>query len=78
MIEHGRVVAHRGKPVGGQGLQQRPRFIGGRTDATGIGASLAESGTQRFGESMVGVKFSTEWYRTEMPPVKAAFATVIT
>jgi phage FluMu gp28-like protein len=50
-----------------------PRFIGGRIDATGIGASLAESGTQRFGESMVGVKFSTEWYRTEMPPVKAAF-----
>lgn len=50
-----------------------PRFIGGRTDATGIGASLAESGTQRFGESMVGVKFSTEWYRVEMPPVKAAF-----
>lgn len=50
-----------------------PRFIGGRTDATGIGASLAESGTQRFGASMVGVKFSTEWYRVEMPPVKAAF-----
>lgn len=50
-----------------------PRFIGGRTDATGIGASLAESGTQRFGEAMVGVKFSTEWYRVEMPPVKAAF-----
>lgn len=50
-----------------------PRFIGGRIDATGIGASLAESGTQSFGESMIGVKFSTEWYRTEMPPVKAAF-----
>ncbi len=50
-----------------------PRFIGGRTDATGLGAPLAESGTQRFGEAMVGVKFSTEWYRVEMPPVKAAF-----
>lgn len=50
-----------------------PRFIGGRTDATGIGASLAESGTQRFGASMIGVKFSTEWYRVSMPPVKAAF-----
>lgn len=50
-----------------------PRFIGGRTDATGIGASLAESGTQSFGQSMIGVKFSTEWYRVEMPPVKAAF-----
>jgi phage FluMu gp28-like protein len=50
-----------------------PRFIGGRTDATGIGASLAESGLQKFGSSMVGVMFSTEWYRVEMPPVKAAF-----
>jgi len=50
-----------------------PRFIGGRTDATGIGASLAESGKQKFGPSMVEVKFSTEWYRVEMPPVKAAF-----
>ncbi len=50
-----------------------PRFIGGRTDATGIGASLAESGLQRFGEAMQPVRFTTEWYRTEMPPVKAAF-----
>ncbi len=50
-----------------------PRFIGGRTDATGIGASLAESALQKFGPGMVEVKFSTEWYRVEMPPVKAAF-----
>lgn len=50
-----------------------PRFIGGRTDATGIGASLAESGMQKFGPAMVEVKLSTEWYRVEMPPVKAAF-----
>jgi phage FluMu gp28-like protein len=50
-----------------------PRFIGGRTDATGIGASLGESGMQKFGASMVPVKFSAEWYRIEMPPVKAAF-----
>lgn len=50
-----------------------PRFIGGRTDATGIGASLAESGLQKFGPQMVEVKLSTEWYRVEMPPVKAAF-----
>jgi phage FluMu gp28-like protein len=50
-----------------------PRFIGGRTDATGLGASLAESGRQKFGPGMVEVKFSTEWYRVEMPPVKAAF-----
>ncbi len=54
-------------------VRHLPRFIGGRTDATGIGASLGESGMQKFGASMVPVKFSTEWYRTEMPPVKAAF-----
>jgi phage FluMu gp28-like protein len=50
-----------------------PRFIGGRTDGGGIGASLAESGMQRFGQAMAEVKFSTEWYRVEMPPLKAAF-----
>lgn len=50
-----------------------PRFVGGRTDATGIGASLAESGMHRFGPQMQEVKFSTEWYRVEMPPLKAAF-----
>lgn len=50
-----------------------PRFIGGRTDAGGIGASLAESGTQRFGLAMQEVKFTTEWWRVEMPPLKAAF-----
>jgi phage FluMu gp28-like protein len=50
-----------------------PRFIGGWTDATGIGASLAESGAQKFGPSMVEVKFSPEFYRVETPPVKAAF-----
>jgi phage FluMu gp28-like protein len=54
-------------------VRNLPRFIGGRTDATGIGASLGESGMQKFGASMVPVKFSAEWYRMEMPPVKAAF-----
>ncbi|WP_175624018.1 hypothetical protein [Bosea sp. TND4EK4] len=73
MVELARVPFQQQEQIRDAIVRRLPRFIGGRTDATGIGASLAESGTQRFGEAMVGVKFSTEWYRTEMPPVKAAF-----
>ncbi len=50
-----------------------PRFVGSCTDATGIGNQLAENGMLKYGPCMVGVKLSTEWYRIEMPPLKAAF-----
>ncbi|MFC5423956.1 hypothetical protein ACFPOB_31040 [Bosea eneae] len=73
MVELSKVPFQQQEQIRDAIVRSLPRFIGGRTDATGIGASLAESGTQRFGASMVGVKFSTEWYRVEMPPVKAAF-----
>jgi phage FluMu gp28-like protein len=73
MVELARVPFQQQEQIRDAIVRALPRFIGGRIDATGIGASLAESGTQNFGESMIGVKFSTEWYRTEMPPVKAAF-----
>ncbi len=73
MVELARVPFQQQEQIRDAIARALPRFIGGRIDATGIGASLAESGTQRFGEAMAGVKFSTEWYRTEMPPVKAAF-----
>jgi phage FluMu gp28-like protein len=73
MVELSKVPFQQQEQIRDAIVANLPRFIGGRTDATGLGASLAESGTQRFGESMVGVKFSTEWYRIEMPPVKAAF-----
>jgi phage FluMu gp28-like protein len=73
MIELARVPFQQQEQIRDAVVYGLPRFIGGRIDATGLGASLAESGTQRFGEAMVGVKFSTEWYRTEMPPLKAAF-----
>ncbi|MFC5423816.1 terminase large subunit domain-containing protein [Bosea eneae] len=73
MVELSKVPFQQQEQIRDAIVRGLPRFIGGRTDATGIGASLAESGTQRFGASMVGVKFSTEWYRVEMPPVKAAF-----
>ncbi|MGO4735969.1 terminase family protein [Bosea sp. 2KB_26] len=54
-------------------LEQLPRLIGGCTDATGLGAQMAESAMLKFGPSFVEVKLSTEWYRTEMPPLKDAF-----
>lgn len=54
-------------------VDRLPRRLGGMTDAGGIGAQLGESGTDRYGPSMIGVKFSAEWYRVEMPPLKAAF-----
>jgi len=73
MVELARVPFQQQEQIRDAIARALPRFIGGRIDATGIGASLAESGTQTFGERMMGVKFSTEWYRVEMPPVKAAF-----
>jgi phage FluMu gp28-like protein len=73
LVELARVPFQQQEQIRDAIVRGLPRFIGGRIDATGLGASLAESGTQRFGEAMIGVKFSTEWYRTEMPPLKAAF-----
>jgi phage FluMu gp28-like protein len=73
LVELARVPFQQQEQIRDAIVRGLPRFIGGRIDATGLGASLAESGTQRFGEAMVGVKFSTEWYRVEMPPLKAAF-----
>lgn len=73
MIELYRVPFQQQEQIRDALVEGLPRFIGGRTDATGIGAPLAESGMHKFGPHMVEVKFSTEWYRVEMPPLKAAF-----
>lgn len=73
MVELHRVPFQQQEQIRDAIVRGLPRFIGGRTDATGIGASLAESGMQKFGPHMQEVKFSTEWYRIEMPPLKAAF-----
>ena len=73
LVELSKVPFQQQEQIRNAVVEALPRFIGGRTDATGIGASLAESGMQKFGPSMAEVKFSTEWYRVEMPPVKAAF-----
>jgi phage FluMu gp28-like protein len=55
-------------------LDRLPHFMKSAHDATGNGAQLAEAARQRYGIARVEeVKFSTEWYRINMPPYKAAF-----
>lgn len=60
----------------------RPRLVGAAFDATGMGWTVAEDMGRKFGlredpESGAGlimpVKFTEEWYRLQMPPLKAAF-----
>lgn len=60
----------------------RAELIGAAFDATGMGWTVAEDMGRRFGlredhEAGAGlimaVKFSEEWYRLHMPPLKAAF-----
>ena len=65
-------------------IRAMPRPMGAAFDATGAGEYVAEAMGRIFGtvamkdgEQTTGfiapIKFSQEWYRTEMPPVKAAF-----
>lgn len=59
----------------------RHRLIGAAFDATGMGWTVAEDMGRRFGlrddlESpgiVMAIKFSEDWYRLHMPPLKAAF-----
>ncbi|WP_322895189.1 MULTISPECIES: terminase large subunit domain-containing protein [unclassified Yoonia] len=59
----------------------RNRLVGAAIDATGIGMSIAEALGRKFGlrEDEEGsglvwaIKFSEDWYRVNMPPLKAAF-----
>lgn len=57
------------------------RLVGGAFDATGMGWTVAEDMGRRFGLRedpegagiVMAVKFSEEWYRLQMPPLKTAF-----
>ena len=59
----------------------RPRLLGAAFDATGMGWIVAEEMGRRFGlrenEDSGGliwaIKFSEDWYRQHMPPLKKAF-----
>lgn len=50
-----------------------PSLAGGALDAGGNGSYLAEKATQRYGSSIIEVKFSEQWYRREMTAYVAAF-----
>ncbi|UWQ92995.1 terminase family protein [Rhodobacteraceae bacterium M382] len=59
----------------------RERLVGGAFDATGMGWTVAEDMGRKFGlrenEESPGIvwpiKFSQDWYRLQMPPLKTAF-----
>ena len=60
----------------------RPRLIGAAFDATGMGWTVAEDMGRKFGLRedheqgtglIMALKFTEEWYRLQMPPLKTAF-----
>lgn len=59
----------------------RHRLVGAAFDATGMGWTVAEDMGRIFGlrdkpedaGMVIALKFTEEWYRLEMPPLKAAF-----
>lgn len=59
----------------------RHRMVGAAFDATGMGWTVAEDMGRLFGlrdkpedaGMVIALKFTEEWYRLEMPPLKAAF-----
>lgn len=54
-------------------VSRLPRFRSGAMDARGNGQYLAEVAMQKFGPTRIAqVMLSTEWYRENMPPFKAA------
>lgn len=63
-------------------MKAAPRLICGAFDATGMGWTVAEDMGREFGlydaehnahGRVRAIKFSQDWYRTEMPPVKVRF-----
>lgn len=55
-------------------VDRLPKFRHGCLDARGNGQFLAEVAMQRYGEYRITqVMLSTEWYRENMPPYKAAY-----
>ena len=48
------------------------RFRKAKLDAGGNGAHLAEVTMQEFGSRVEEIKFTEDWYRHEMPPLKSA------
>lgn len=71
IVELDRVPFAQQKQVATAILKALPRRIGARVDGTGIGAGIAEDLETDQGTETV--RITTEWYRTELPPLKGAF-----
>jgi phage FluMu gp28-like protein len=55
-------------------VDRLPRFRGGAMDARGNGQYLAEVAMQKYSISRIAqVMLTVEWYRENMPPLKAGF-----
>lgn len=69
------------KMIVGDILAAAPRLVGAAFDATGMGWTVAEDMGRRFGlregDDGTGlvwaIKFTQDWYRLNMPPLKVAF-----
>ncbi|SBW13044.1 Protein gp28 [uncultured Alphaproteobacteria bacterium] len=72
-LEMRQVPFEQQKQVLWHAIRRLPRFRAGKMDAGGNGAWLAEVTWQKFGAAIEQVKFSADWYRDNMPPLKAAF-----
>ncbi|WP_018701411.1 hypothetical protein [Amorphus coralli] len=55
-------------------IDRLPRFLAGAFDATGNGASHAESAALKYGECIFEVKLTTQWYQEHGPAYIEAFA----
>lgn len=74
IIEMRGVPFEQQRQVGKWLIERLPRFTAGALDASGNGADMAEYLAQQFGPTRIHeIKLSQEWYRVNMPRVKAAF-----
>lgn len=71
MVELERVPFAQQVQIAGFILRGLPRRIGAKIDGTGIGAGIAEELQVKHGAEPV--RISAQWYREELPPLKAAF-----
>lgn len=71
LVELDRVPFAQQKQVARALWRGLPRRIAFRIDATGIGAGIGED--LQTDDGAEPIKITTEWYRTELPPLKAAF-----
>ena len=80
-VEMRNVPGDEQKRVVGLMLEAAPRLVGAAFDATGMGWTVAEDMGRKYGLRdannegglVWAIKFSQDWYRLNMPPLKVAF-----